>query len=37
MPNWRSDFVVTFDLSIGFVKLGQPVPESYLSRELNSG
>jgi hypothetical protein len=26
-----------FDDSSGLVKLGQPVPESYLSRELNNG
>ena len=30
----KSVFVATFCFSSGFVKLGQPVPESYLSREL---
>jgi len=33
----RSVFVVTASASIGRVKLGQPVPLSYLSREENSG
>jgi len=32
-----SDFSRTFVGSSGRVKLGQPVPESYLSSELNSG
>jgi hypothetical protein len=37
MPNWRSDFCTTLAGSIGLVKLGQPVPESNLSSEENSG
>jgi hypothetical protein len=28
---------LTFAGSIGFVKLGQPHPDSYLSAEANSG
>src|SRR4030066_2492499 len=30
-------FSLTFSFSIGLLKLGQPVPESYLSSELNRG
>src|ERR1700722_1348849 len=37
MPSVRSVFVITFAGSIGRVKLGHPVPESYLSSELNNG
>jgi hypothetical protein len=33
----RSSLVVMFSGSRGFVKLGHPVPESYLSSELKSG
>ena len=32
----RSDPVFTFAASRGRVKLGQPVPDSYLSSELNN-
>src|SRR3989337_3668767 len=32
-----SFFSLTFSFSIGLVKLGQPVPESYLSSELKRG
>ena len=34
---WRSSRSTMFPGSRGLVKLGQPVPESYLSVELNSG
>ena len=37
MNSERSVFVFTFAGSSGFVKLGHPVPESNLSRELKSG
>jgi hypothetical protein len=37
MNRLRSVFVFTFRGSSGLVKLGQPVPDSNLSRELNSG
>jgi hypothetical protein len=36
MRSERSDFCTMFDSSSGLVKLGQPVPESNLSWELNS-
>src|SRR5688572_10636778 len=36
-PSKRSVLVRMFEVSSGRVKLGQPVPESYLSSELNSG
>src|SRR4030095_8935533 len=37
MKSFESSRSVTLPGSSGFVKLGQPVPESYLSSELNSG
>ena len=37
MKNLRSERVTTFAGSSGLVKLGQPVPDSYLSSELKSG
>ncbi len=37
MNKVRSVLVRRFDGSSGRVKLGQPVPDSYLSRELKSG
>jgi hypothetical protein len=37
MKNLRSLLVVTFSGSIGFVKLGQPVPDSNLSSDEKSG
>ena len=37
MNSLRSSRIVTLSGSSGLVKLGQPVPESYLSSELNSG
>ena len=36
-PSVRSVFVLMFCGTSGRVKLGHPVPESYLSRELKSG
>ena len=37
MPREASAFSFTFAFSRGFVKLGQPVPESNLSSEEKSG
>ncbi len=37
MPWEMSDLLMTREPSTGFVKLGQPVPESNLSREVKSG
>ena len=37
MNRLRSSFSTTLSGSSGLVKLGQPVPESYLSSELKSG
>ena len=37
MSKLRSRRSTTRSGSIGLLKLGQPVPESYFSRELNRG
>jgi hypothetical protein len=37
MKNLRSVFSVTFAGTSAFEKLGQPVPESYLSSDEKSG
>ena len=37
MPNETSLWLTMLAGSMGRVKLGQPVPDSNLSRELNSG
>jgi hypothetical protein len=37
MKSERSVAVLMFEGSKGLVKLGHPVPDSYLSSELNNG